>query len=205
MRFPFTKRELWLSLPIALVGCTLAGVLHGMTLSNLERAFERHVESASSNARTVQKSVEASLDHIYTNLRTLAHLPGVKKIDRHATNIDADTKTTFQQVYNNLATSIDVSEVYIISADFNPDRLDPVTLKKEEPILMFDELIIDGGAQRASVLGATDNSGAKTSAALQEEVETFEYHQYAEVLAWYKQNYPTLDKIKGLSYPIRSG
>jgi signal transduction histidine kinase len=204
MAFSFSRRELLLCLPILLVSCGLAGALHFLTQAESNHAMERYTANANSQTRTVVKGVEASLDQIYTNLRTLAQLPGVRKIDRHAINIDADTRTTFQQVYNNLATSVDISEVYIISEDFNPDRLDPFTGKHEEPILMFDELIIDGGAQRAAVLGQTAIVG-QSSAALQDEVEDQEYKQFVDVIGWYKRNYPSLDKIQGLAYPVRSG
>jgi signal transduction histidine kinase len=205
MRYKPTYRDLLICLPILLIGVSIAAALHSITKAEQGHALERYRASASSQTQTVSRSVETKLDHIYTNLRTLALLPGVKKIDRHAKNVDDDTRTTFQQIYNNLATSVDISEVYIISEDFNPDRFDPVTLKNEEPILMFDELIVEGGASRSSILGQGQVEQPSSAAPLQAEVEAEEYKQFVEVLAWYKKNYSSQEKIRGLNFPVRSG
>jgi signal transduction histidine kinase len=205
MRFMPSYRDLLISLPILVIGLSLAAALHKITMAEESHALVRYKANASSQTQTVSQSVETKLDHIYTNLRTLAQLPGVKKIDRHAKNVDDDTRTTFQQIYNNLASSVDISEVYIISEDFNPNRFDPVTLKNEEPILMFDELVVDGGANRSSILGESEAEQPSANASLQNEIEIEEYKQFVAVIAWYKKNYSTRDKIQGLNFPVRSG
>jgi signal transduction histidine kinase len=205
MRLKLAYRDLLICLPILLIGLALAAALHRMTEAEQGHALERYRVNASSQTQTVAQNVETKLDHIYTNLRTLAQLPGVKKIDRHAKNIDGDTRATFQQIYNNLASSVDISEVYILSEDFNPNRFDLITLKNEEPILMFDELIVDGGANRSSILEQSQVEQSSSAAPLQEEIEAEEYKQFVEVLAWYKKNYPTQDKIRALNFPVRSG
>jgi signal transduction histidine kinase len=205
MRIKPTYRDLLICLPILLIGVSLSTALHRTTQAEQGHALERYRASATSQTRTVSQGVETKLDHIYTNLRTLALLPGVKKIDRHAKNVDDDTRTTFQQIYNNLAASVDISEVYIISEDFNPNRFDPVTLKNEEPILMFDELIVEGGANRSSILGQGEAELPSSVGPLQAEIEAEEYKQFVEVLSSYKKNYPSQSKIKGLNFPVRSG
>src|SRR5689334_4828993 len=107
-----------------------------------EYAAERahFVERSRSGAANVVRTVHDAMHEIYESLRTLAALPSVRNIDRHGRTLSEDGRETIQQVYNNLASSVSVSEVYIVPADLDPDRTDPVTGKLEEPILMFDEL-----------------------------------------------------------------
>lgn len=78
---------------------------------------------------------------IYKSLRIISMLPSLKIIDRHGKNIDDDDLEVIQQIYNNLSYDTDVSEIYIIPANFDHEMIDSVTLKKQEPILMFDRHI----------------------------------------------------------------
>ena len=126
-----------------------------------------------------------SFEHIYENIRTIAALPSVQEIDRHGSNINDNARVSIQQIYNNLKTSVDVSEVYIVPENFEPDAIDPATGKPEAPVLMFDSLIA----------GASDAEGLKSlhgshdvAAAEPEEVETYEYRQLVEQLRWLKAN-----------------
>src|SRR5207244_10449543 len=86
-------------------------------------------------------------------------------------------------------------------ADLDPDRMDPVTGKLEEPILMFDQLIVDARDRFEQ-----DNPNAAlpkvTDPSYQAEIETFEYHEMQRQLAFLQQGYPLLSSIKGLSVPM---
>jgi hypothetical protein len=113
---------------------------------NIELAKLDFIESNHARAISDANHVDFALRAVYESLRTLAQLPSVREIDRHATNLSREARVTFQQVYNNLASSIDVSEVYIVPIDINPNKIDPVTLRNEEPILMFDQLILNAGS-----------------------------------------------------------
>ncbi len=113
------------------------------------------------------------------------------KIDRHATNINPDGITTIQEIYNNLASNVSVSEVYIISKDLNPDLIDPVTQAPETPILMFDDLIAD------------DASGGGVIKRF--EAEIYEYHLMRHQIRWFEQHTPTVKQTSGLDIPMISG
>ncbi|TGS58544.1 GGDEF-domain containing protein, partial [Mesorhizobium sp. M3A.F.Ca.ET.201.01.1.1] len=142
-------------------------------------------------SRATAKTVEDALRAIYENVRTLTYLPSVQNLDRHGTNLGEEGRATIQQIYNNLANNVSISEVYFLPLDFDPDRFDPVTGKLEEPILQFDQLIVNARARAeaadAKKPGKLDDQSLTRPA---EEVETYEYHELARQLAWLKANYP---------------
>ena len=148
---------------------------------------------------------ENSLKEIYENLRTLALLPSVRNIDRHGANLGPDGRETIQQIYNNLASAISVSEVYIVPADLDPDKLDPVTGKPEEPILMFDQLIVHAGRWAASEDPFAKKEADEPAPDEPAEVEIFEYHQLRDQFEWLKPRYPNSNTIRGLDFPMISG
>jgi signal transduction histidine kinase len=168
---------------------------------------KRHFIEKNQAATTSERGqLEVALHTIYENIRTLAQLPGVRAIDRHAKDFSDEAHVTFQQIYNNLASSVDVSEVYIVPIDFNPDKIDPVTLKNEEPILMYDQLIFNAGNGMTLLQRQTNPEQLKSQAhAGPPEVEKFEYAQLIEHAAWLKKHYPTNNDLNGLNVPFISG
>jgi len=208
MKFPsvkFSMRALGYIL-IAAIGAEFCFSIHIDAKQKLERAREYYVERAGAEAHQVAKEVEDSLRSIYENLRTLSLLPSVQKIDRHGTNLGEDGTNTIQQVYNNLASRVNVGEVYIVPADLNPDKIDPVTGKDEAPILMFDQLIVNGGvlanaadpfADSKKVNGESEEPG--------EEIEYFEYYQFQQQFEWLKKHFGNRSAVSGLKIPIISG
>lgn len=192
---------------IAALGMLLAFLVYLKTSEDYAAALQSYRDTAGDDAKNVAKSVEVSLSDIYHNLRTIAFLPGVQKIDRHGDNLDPDARASIQQIYNNLASSVAVSEVYVVPADLNPDAIDPVTKQPEVPILMFDELIVGGGSPGATADAApADGQAVDSSAGTKpEEVEIYEYHQLQEQMKWLRQNYGNVDKVKGLDLPLISG
>ena len=169
-------------------------------------ARQNYIETAKASARSDLQKLDVAIMSIYENIRTLASLPSVRTIDRHGQNLSEEARVTFQQIYNNLATSVAVSEVYIVPIDLAPEQIDPVTAKPQEPILMFDQLIVNAGAN----ISLAVRQGASQSPATYPhigppEVEIYEYRQYQELAAWFKQHYPTLDMITGLMVPFVSG
>src|SRR5207244_1768141 len=136
---------------------------------------------------------------IYENLSTHDALPRARETARQGTNLGEDARETIQQVYNNLASNVSVSEVYIVPADLDPDRIDPVTGKPEEPILMFDQLIVNAGGRARQQTGKYLPSSAND---LPPEVEIYEYRQFHDQFRWLKEHYPDLDGINGLDVPM---
>ena len=128
---------------IGLIGLGLALIVNDYGRRNEQEVLDHYLASEHAKSVAVADKAASAIQSIYENLRTLSLLPSTRSIARHGENLSAEAKLTFQQVYNNLASSVSVSEVYILPADLNPDRMDPVTGKLEEPILMFDQLIVD--------------------------------------------------------------
>ena len=171
-----------------------------------EAACEKFIEKSGDSARIDLQKLQISLGIIQENIRTLATLPSIRHIDRHGKNLSEEARVTFQQIYNNVASSVSISEIYIVPIDMDPDRIDPVTLKPEEPILIFDELSLNAGANlpladrkaMPQMVKAAPFTGP-------EEVEIHEYRQMKETANWLKQNYPTTGHIKDNEVPFISG
>ena len=169
-------------------------------------AKQHFAEAARSDAVREAHKVETAFRSIYENIRTISRLPSVINIDRHGDNLNVDGRATIQQVYNNLANSVAVSEVYILPVDFDAARTDPVTGKSQAPIIMFDQLIVDAGrfSKAANPFAAAKQASGNGQPKL-EEVETFEYRQLKTHEAWLKAHYPDLGSISKLDVPMISG
>ncbi len=158
-------------------------------------AQQKYIEESTQELLMTSRNVEDGLKSIYENLRTLASLPSVRAIERHGENFSDEARVTFQQIYNNLATNVDVSEVYVVPESLDHGRIDPVTGKPEEPIIMFDELIVGSGpaGTRKSVL----SDGPKLP-----EEEKYEYEQFKIKFAWLRQKYPLANSGNDLDVPF---
>jgi methyl-accepting chemotaxis protein len=176
---------------IIICGICAAGAIHLNASFALKSAIERfRIEQHAQNLATADDAQD-QFTAIFQSLRTISRLPSVMKIDRHATNVNSDGITTIQEIYNNLASNVSVSEVYIISKDLDPDRIDPVTQAPETPILMFDDLIAD------------DAGGGGVIKRF--EAEIYEYHLMRHQIQWFEQHTPTVKQTNGLDIPMISG
>ena len=165
--------------------------------SDINAAKKQYVADSRRAAQAKVAATEHVFNQIYQGLRTMARLPGVRSIDRYAQTFDANAKGAVQEIYNNLASNVSMSEVYIVPASLEPERKDPKTGQLEAPILTFDEMIL--GPKAASV-AHEEEEGPEL-----EEVEIFEYRLMKQQLATFKADYPRLNKIKGLEFPALSG
>jgi methyl-accepting chemotaxis protein len=166
-------------------------------------AIEAYRMASQLTATNQAKTLAEAFDKIYTNIRTISHLPGVQNIDRHGQNLGADGHATIQQIYNNLASSVEVSEVYIVPADLDYKAIDAVTGKPQAPILMYDELIV--GAGTAKQADSATMSPVAADPNLPEEVETAEYDLLHEQIGFLRDKYGDRSTIKGLDVPMVSG
>jgi len=159
--------------------------------SGMESARERY--RAVSHAATVAAlaSAQDQFTQIYQNLRTISHLPSVRSVDREGTTLNADDTAAIQEIYNNLASAVTVSEVYIVPASLNADRIDPATGSPETPIKMFD----------SDITG--DAADAKVTRRF--EAEIYEYHLLARQMLWFEANVPSLAATDGFNAPMISG
>ena len=193
-------------LVLSLVVITLSLIIQNQWNNGIDQAKRHYIDSGRAATASQISKLETAVRSIYENIRTLSLLPNVRDIDRHAKNLSAEARVTFQQIYNNLAASVDVSEVYIVPIDFNPNKFDVFTLKTEEPIMMFDELIVNAGKGPKAPNSIGDaKSAAAPIAPDHEEVESFEFSQLVDHAKWLKEHYPNISDIKKLEVPFISG
>ncbi len=148
------------------------------------------VEAEAKHAQKAHQ-IEQSIELIYQGARTIALLPSLREVkggnlpkgkadadgfDRARFSID--TETTVQQIYNNLASNVAVSEVYAVLDGFKPEQ-------GETPFFMFDELIVD--AKKAEAGAAEAHHDAP------EESEEAECAYYVGLLADFNRTRPKLD------------
>jgi methyl-accepting chemotaxis protein len=197
----------------SLVGyAAIAGVMlvaafgvHWKADQDAARALADYRESAASDAEAQAARIDGYLQLIYQNIRTISFLPSVRKIDRHGENLNADSRESIRQIYNNLKSNVAVSEIYIVPVDLDPDKLDPVTGVNEVPTLMFDELIMSGTAE-GQAADQTPDEGAQASAdAEAEPVEIYEYHQLQEHMQWLREHAASIKDVDPLHLPMLSG
>ncbi len=196
-----TVKERQAYIVILLAGLVLSAIVHSKYRSDLASALETFRHQQANETTFVVHDVENTLGQMYQGLRTIARLPGVRAIDRYAGlhgPFSGDTRQTVQELYNNVATNVEMSEVYIVPVDLKPDEIDPHTGKLQEPITTFDELILGRHADDEY----QDGTGAPAEV---EEIEIYEYRLMKRQLAWMRQNVPTIESITGLDYPAMGG
>ena len=187
-------------LAIVLIGLILAIAVYVKSRHDYAQALANYRLETHVDAEMEASKFGDAFKQIYQNLRTIGLLPSVRSIDRYAKNLSDNDNQTIQQIYNNIAGNVDVSEVYIVPLGLNGDRIDPVTHKPESPILMFDQLITSPRERSGA-----DSDDAAVNAKKPKETEIFEYRLLHRQLTWLQAHFPTNAKIAGLRYPLVSG
>ena len=77
---------------IGLAAALLFGVHTTYSAQEYDVARNHFIQSRKADAEREALKAEAAFRSIYENIRTIARLPSVINIDRHASNIDADDK-----------------------------------------------------------------------------------------------------------------
>ncbi|MGE3174736.1 MAG: ATP-binding protein [Planctomycetota bacterium] len=185
-------------------GAVLLALGSALYQRDLAEARERWALGVDPETRGVANAMTDVFRTMYEGLRTIARLPGVRGIDRYARDFDSNARQTVQEIYNNLATHVEMSEVYIVPLDLDPDAIDPNTGELQEPIVTFDELIVGRTAPQAAARGADGEPAADDHDEL-EEVEIHEYRLMRRQLARFAELCPTEDSIRGLDYPALAG
>jgi len=158
--------------------------------SDYATALDHYRKESAADTRVAAKRVQDALMQVYQNIRTISLLPSVRTIDRHATNLSDNDKTTIKLLYNNLNTNVAVSEIYVVPSDLNADKIDPVTSSPELPIAMFDDSI-----------GGDDAYDPKKA----EQVEIYEYRLLRRQNIWLAAHFPSNSAIVGLAVPVVGG
>lgn len=184
----FWGRGLFVLVCAAAVGFAV-NVKHETDVAVIRNAFISEQRAA---AQEIRGRIEATFSQLYKGLRTIARLPGVRAIsDEH---LEENAAASVQEIYNNLASSVALSEVYIVDADMNPDEIDPHTGQLGAPIRMFDQLIVGQSA-----------TPPESAASSVPEVETDEYRLIKRQLDHLKGRWSDERLIAGLDYPAITG
>lgn len=162
-----------------------------MDLKAAMRAFQAENQAKS---RAVAVNIEASFRQMYQGIRTIARLPTVRALSSESHSLQEDARVSAQEIYNNLAKNLSVSELYIESANFDPDRVDADPATPEAPLMTFDELIVGKNADQTQRLAFVKNGEV-------EEIEIFEYREMKRQLDYLSQRYRSEELIANLNYP----
>lgn len=184
---------------ILVVALVLSFFLHKVYSSGVEKAKMAYIEKTQAELNEQKELLEKKLGYIYQSIRTMSLTPGVRKIDRYAENFDPDAKMTIQQLYNNAFLNINLSEIYILPKSLDPDKLDLKTGKNEEPIVTFDELIVND--RKSNQIQVTETSDQDEL----EEVEIDEYRLMKRQLELLASKFPTNTSFKEFEVPMVSG
>ena len=185
-------------------GCLLLHLfVEAQKQTELETARQNFKKEVVEEGRHIKNKIEHKFQLIYQGIRTLARLPNIRNIDRHGENFNADAKSSAQEIYNNLAQNVAVSEVYIVPSSFDPDRIDPVTKLPERPIAEFDELIVGRVGQDKTVIGDQDKFSSNNSSI--EEIEIYEYRLMRAQIAKLRAVHSSEPQDSELSYPAIAG
>ena len=192
-------------LAVLACGAIVIALVYGRRDAEIAQALQDYRAEAAAQTHLIARDVEGNFNHLYQALRTIARLPGVREIDRHAKGFDANARRSVQELYNNLAENVDISEVYVLPADFDPERIDPATGALEVPIIMFDELIVGRDADGAEAESASKAPETVEEAEEEDEVEIHEYRLMRRQLERLKRIAPLESAIGGLQYPAIGG
>lgn len=154
--------------------------------------LERYIATEDNELKQMALDIKDYYENIYVNMRAISFLPSVKNIDRHAVTLSSDARASIQQIYNNIKEKSLVSELYIVPATLDPDKIDPVTKDAETPIVMFDEYLLPG--QEHSTGDSSSN----------EEVEIYEYRQFKTLMEYIKEKFPNDNSFKDAHVPMFS-
>jgi PAS domain S-box-containing protein len=184
------------------IGLGIVTAVHNAVTARRAGFISAFRDQERNQTQIVRHHLTDMFQEVYEQLRTVARLPGVQNIDRHARGFNADAKTTVQELYNNLAQQTPISELYIVPLDLDPDAIDPDTGKNQEPITAFDQLIV---GRIGGTAVPEESTGPRSQAPGVEEVEIFEYRVMKEQLAYFKRSFPHESDIHNLVYPALCG
>lgn len=139
----------------------------------------------------MRRDVQQFFTLSYQSIRTISLLPSVRGISGGNRPDDSRTAVelgrfsvegdrTVQQLYNNLAANVSVSEVYAITKGFDASR-------GEVPFFMYDAVKLGPGAE------ADAEAGAEHGADFPEESEAAEYAYYPRQLEALEASHPRFD------------
>jgi methyl-accepting chemotaxis protein len=153
--------------------------------------------------KQMSTNIESDFKYMYETARTISLLPSIRNIkggnrigeeDVIATGrFTKDGHMTVQQLYNNLAQNVPVSEIYAVVDGLDKD-------KGEVPFFMYDSLIVKEENTESG------HSHEEVNEDFPEESEDAEYEYYPKQVQYFKEafplfNYSHLDDIPAVFSP----
>ncbi len=146
--------------------------------------------------------LKSTFDTMYQSARTISLLPSVRSIEGGNRTVDTedvvklgrfseDALMTVQQIYNNLANNVSVSEIYIIT-----EGLDYKS--GEVPFIMLDQLIVQKPKEEA---GEEDSA---VDPDFPEEYEDDEYAYFPIQMQTLKNQHPSFDFTELNEIPVEA-
>ncbi len=192
--FGFAKFVVALGLVLVFaIGTALLYRSYSVDKNRVKKSFLAE-EDVKFNAKA--KEIRLTFEQIYQGGRTIALLPSARSLTGgnlpkgfgekfDATRFSDDAQMTVQQLYNNLTSNINVSEVYAILRSFRPD-------KGETPFFMYDELIVQDDSSAEE-----DTHEERDHSDFPEEAEDSEYRYYLKQLAFFEKENPIWERRFG--------
>jgi len=186
--FPIARsltKEIGITLGTFVVALVYLLHWHSTERQEIEKRF---IQDQLASVADKRAAIEGKLSGIYQNIRTITLLPSVKSIKGGNRNNEKEDivatgrfspegHATVQQIYNNLASRVSVSEVYAVIDGLEAD-------KGQVPFFMFDTMVF-GNAQ-------AEQEEAKP-ADFPEESEDAEYSYFPRQIEAIKSAHPRFD------------
>lgn len=189
------KKNLILKVVLVVIGSLLflglgTGSIYHKYKSGTKEVQKTFFESENKTFDKKASDLENAFNWIYLGGRTIALLPSIRELEGgnlpkdfdgkyDASRFSYDAQMTVQQIYNYMASNIDVSEVYGILKGFSPEN-------GETPFFMYDTLIVQESGE--------EGEDAHEHEDFPEEYEDDEYYYYKIQLNKFEKENPVMTK-----------
>lgn len=186
---------------LALLMIILFSIHHHFIAVKKSETAELREHLVSTIATPKQQELSDLFRLIYQTNRTIALLPGVRSLNGKNRISDSEdviqegrfsseAAASIQQLYNNLAVNVQVSEVYGILKGFAPSA-------EEIPFFMYDQLIV-------GTPSSAENESSESNSDEPEEAEEAEYEWFNQAMPQIATKYPSMTDSSLNQYPLIS-
>lgn len=170
-------------------------LLHEQHLTRIRNLQYDFIYDQQVETKTLRAALEQDFNHLYHSLRTIARMPGVQALNGQQRRLDPTSLHVIQEIYNNLASDIGLTAIYVVQRDFDPTAHDPRSDKPSQPLYEFDEIVLDKMQSSLAHAALNDDKDIALSEGL----------LLRQQLDWFIHAWPNTGIIPGLAYPAISG
>ncbi|MFO7603542.1 MAG: PAS domain-containing sensor histidine kinase [Gammaproteobacteria bacterium] len=167
---------------VLLLGLMLAAFIHHTDRKHREQLASATQSKARQDLEILGQKVEFIFRIYYQGLRTIARMPDLGTESTRRDGLRLDQQQAIQEIFNNLAENIHVSEVYIAPADFDPD-----SPQHRNPLAAFEHAPVQ------------DVPRGKSSHAFADELQV--YRKIHKHMAYFRQHHPLQADVREMNYP----